>query len=182
MCIARLCFYSAFFFFVEPWFHPVVKYCSNIICFTCRIVVNSIAVSLKYGYNNLARCVCLVSCHVKSRSLHVGGSDMVRVFAIFPGPVPHQNAQLPSSVSRQGLPVYSQFPAILAPNPNTQFMSFLHHTVWTNCRNYARILYELSLSARSMYVSLSKRKFEIGSIVSELNLELWKTGVLPQTL
>ena len=33
-----------------------------------------------------------------------------------------------------------------------------------------------------MYVSLSKRKIEIGSIVSELNAELWKTGVLPQTL
>ena len=33
-----------------------------------------------------------------------------------------------------------------------------------------------------MYVSLSKRKIEIGSIVSELNPELWKTGVLPQTL
>ena len=33
-----------------------------------------------------------------------------------------------------------------------------------------------------MYVSLSKRKIEIGSIISELNPELWKTGVLPQTL
>ena len=27
-----------------------------------------------------------------------------------------------------------------------------------------------------------KKKIEIGSIVSELNPELWKTGVLPQTL
>ena len=35
---------------------------------------------------------------------------------------------------------------------------------------------------KGMYVSLSKRKIEIGSIVSELNPELWKAGVLPQTL
>ena len=34
----------------------------------------------------------------------------------------------------------------------------------------------------AMYVSLSKRKNEIGSIVSELNPTLWKTGILPQTL
>ena len=33
-----------------------------------------------------------------------------------------------------------------------------------------------------MYVSLSKRKIEIGSIILELNPELWKTGGLPQTL
>ena len=33
-----------------------------------------------------------------------------------------------------------------------------------------------------MYVSLSKRNVEIGSIVSELNPKLWKMGIFPQTL
>ena len=33
----------------------------------------------------------------------------------------------------------------------------------------------------AMYVSLSKRKIGIGSIVSE-NQKVWKTGVLSQTL
>ena len=61
----KVVFLFCLLFIVEPWFLPVVKYCSNIICFTCRIVVNSIAVSLKYGYNNLARCVCLVRCQLK---------------------------------------------------------------------------------------------------------------------
>ena len=34
----------------------------------------------------------------------------------------------------------------------------------------------------AMYVSLSKIKIEIDSIVSELNPKLWKTRVLHQTL
>ena len=41
---------------------------------------------------------------------------------------------------------------------------------------------QIPFLGEAMYVSLSKRKNEIGSIVSELNPELWKTGVLPQTL
>ena len=39
-----------------------------------------------------------------------------------------------------------------------------------------------SFLGEAMYVSISKRKSEIASLVSELNHKLGKTGVLPQTL
>ena len=39
-----------------------------------------------------------------------------------------------------------------------------------------------SFLGEAMYVSISKRKSEIASLVSELNPKLGKTGVLPQTL
>ena len=51
-CIARLCFYSAFFI-MQPWFYPVVKYCFNAISFTRFIFVNSVIISSIISCNDL---------------------------------------------------------------------------------------------------------------------------------
>ena len=57
------------------------------------------------------------------------------------------------------------------------------YKIWNISKNKAPIGKRgYCFGGEGMYVSLSKRKIEIGSIVSELNPELWKTWVLPQTL
>ena len=50
-CIARLFVFCLFI--IQPWFHPVAKYCFNVICFTRFIFVNSVIVSSIISFNNL---------------------------------------------------------------------------------------------------------------------------------
>ena len=60
---------------------------------------------------------------------------------------------------------------------------YILYKIWNISKNKAPIGKRgYRFWGEGMYVSLSKRKIEIGSIVKELNPELWKTGVLPQTL
>ena len=46
-------FLLCLFFFIKPWFYPVVKYWFDVICFTCFIFVSSVKVSSNISCNDL---------------------------------------------------------------------------------------------------------------------------------
>ena len=60
---------------------------------------------------------------------------------------------------------------------------YILYKIWNISKNKAPIGKRgYRFGEKACMYHYQKRKIEIGSIVSELNPELWKTGVLPQTL
>ena len=60
---------------------------------------------------------------------------------------------------------------------------YILYKIWNISKNKAPIGKRgYCFGEKACMYHYQKEKFEIGSIVSELNPELWKTGVLPQTL
>ena len=64
-------------------------------------------------------------------------------------------------------------------NTGKKDISYTRYEIYPKGSNWQK---RIPFWGECMYVSLSKRKIKVGNTVSELNPELWKTGVFPQTL